>query len=98
MDANSSNQLIGNQALIEQAYYLVGFVVVTSLSTLVAALIFIIRKIVWLSKLEYRVETLEKDVNSAFQKIREQDQFIKEDLKLFITGHVSSNKRRQYDE
>lgn len=66
------------QSIIESAYYVLGFLVFTSLSSLVAGTIFIVKKAVWLAKLEFRIEKLETDLNEAFKKIRDEEIKIKE--------------------
>lgn len=64
------------KAALESAYYIIGFLVFTSLGSLVAGIIFIVKKAVWLAKLEFRLEEVEKDLNAAFKKLREDEKKI----------------------
>ena len=58
------------RVLTENLYYIVGVVVVSGIGTIFTALKFAFSKVVWIAKLEFRIERLEKDLNHAYAEIR----------------------------
>jgi len=59
------------KATLENIYYIIGFMVVTGFSAFVSGIIFIVKKAIWLGKLEGRVDKNKEDLDAAFQKIRQ---------------------------
>lgn len=59
-------------------YFVIGFLVVMNLGTIVSVLVGVGKLIWWLSKLESKVDNHQKDINAAHEKIR--------DLKESIRG------------
>lgn len=66
------------KTIIEQAYYLVGFLVLSGFGALVSSIIFVVKKSIWIARVEFRVEALERDLNEAFKKIREEERNVKQ--------------------
>jgi hypothetical protein len=66
------------KASLESIYYIIGVFVVTGFSSLVAGIIFLVKKSIWLAKVEFRVERIEKDLNAAFQKLRDDQKKIQD--------------------
>lgn len=56
---------------VSKLYYLVGFVVIANLSTIVAIVWAGLKASWWLSKLDSRVTQNTKDVNAAHKRLRE---------------------------
>lgn len=55
---------------LHNIYYLVGFGIVLGFGSLVSGLIFIIKWLIWIAQLDFRLKILEKDVDEAFKGLR----------------------------
>lgn len=56
--------------------------ILMNFTAVIAGVIFLIKKIIWLAKLEFRIEVLEGDVNALHEKNRE----LKSEIRDFKKG------------
>lgn len=82
---------------LESIYYIIGFFTIMGFSSLVTGIIFIVRKSIWIAKLEFRLESVEKDLNAAFNKLRDDEKKLKDhdemrDTLAELANILTSNK------
>lgn len=70
-----------SRQLTENLYYIIGVSVVSGLGAIIAGVSFAFKKVIWIAKLEFRLERMERDLNAAFEKLRDQETLSREILK-----------------
>jgi threonine dehydrogenase-like Zn-dependent dehydrogenase len=94
-----------SRQLTENLYYIVGVGVISGLGSIIAAVSFAFKKVIWISRLEFRLERVEKDLNAAFDKIRADEVALREvkamrsdmDELARSLRHTISSEKRQND-
>lgn len=92
-----------SRQLTENLYYLVGVGVISGLGSIIAAVSFAFKKVIWISRLEFRLERVEKDLNAAFEKLRADETRLRDmkglveemaDLSRSLRHTIASEKRQ----